>query len=128
MLLFPVHREIRFDPDAFPQCLGAEAEATRFRSVGVLESETLAPPTIQRDVRIPPSSSTTTTECRQVQMMARQQWEASHCRCGTFQGCQIRRAVVVDACVIPGVTMPPARAHRVDMMSFDLARKAARPM
>lgn len=125
---FPLHSEIRFDPDAFPQCRGAEAEATHFCSVGVSESETLAPPTVQCDVRIPPSSLTTTTEYRQVQMIARQQWEASHCLCGTFQGCQIRRAVVVDACVIPCVTMRPARERIVDMMSFGLARKTASSM
>lgn len=54
-------------------------------------------------------------------MMARQQWEASHCLRGTFQGCQIRRAVVVDACVITGVTMRPARERIKDVMSFNLA-------
>lgn len=127
MRLFQVHNESLFDPDAFPQCRGAEAETTRFCSIGVSESGTLAPPMVQRDVRIPPSSSTTTTEYRQVRMIARQQWEASHCLCGTFQGCQIRRAVVIDACVIPGVTMRPAREHSVDMMSFGLARKDASP-
>ncbi|CAF93078.1 unnamed protein product [Tetraodon nigroviridis] len=47
--LFLVYSEIRFDLDAFPQCRGAEAEATHFCSVRVSKSETLAPPTVQRD-------------------------------------------------------------------------------
>lgn len=54
-----MHREIGFDPDAFPRCRGAEDEATRVCCVGVSESETLAPPPAQSDVRIPPSSSAT---------------------------------------------------------------------
>lgn len=52
-----LHGEIWFDPDAFPLCRGAEAEATRCCAVGVSDSETLAPPTVYRDARIPTSFS-----------------------------------------------------------------------
>lgn len=88
-----MHSEIDLDPDAFPQCRGAEAE--------LHESVPSVSPSQKRSPLLRFSEAPSPQlQRRQVRGMVRQPRYV----CATFHGCQIRSALVVDACAIPSVT------------------------
>lgn len=91
---FLVHSEIDLDPDAFPQSRGAEAEL-HASTPSVSPSQKCSP--LLRLSEAPPPQ----LQRRQVRRMMRRPRYV----CATFHGCQIRGALVVDACAIPSVTM-----------------------